>query len=690
MKKQINFFYALFFLILFLFNINSFCYAQWTKTNGPYGGWCISMYSTNGYLYAGTFHSGILRSSDNGNNWSFVFNFSVYDGVKDITSNSQYLFITSGANGVFRSSNNGDNWQQVNNGANYSYYLAHNIITSGQYVICGSYKLFRSSNNGELWDSCNYGMHATYIYSLSKIGNNVYAGTDSGAYVSTNDGAGWNAINNGITTQHVEKITSDGTNLYAATHSGIFKSSNNGMQWNPINNGLPLTLYYDIIYDGTYLLTTTSNGMYRTSNSGASWEECNNGLISLTCFKYYGSGNRLFAIISSGVGVQYTTNHGSNWEISNTGFNAFQAYALARKDNLIFAGGYSSGLAVSSDDGASWNAIYNNLITQKIFHVAANSNCIFVSVDSKGVVKSSDNGLNWSLCTNGINSNQIITLFAYDDVVFASSINGVTFRTTNDGESWTSFNAPGTINAMARIGDVFVAGNNWATKGGIIRSTDKGSTWNLIPAYMPSGIAQKDNVFYMFSIPGFYKSTDLGLNWITISYDYTNNIKKLYVVDDKLVLLSDTNIFTSSDNGISWIPRNQGINLAGTINDFCEKGNNVFIGTGAAGVWKRIKTDFVSITNLSTEIPNYYFLSQNYPNPFNPITNIKFAIPQSGIVKISVYDLSGKEIINLVNEYLQAGTYQTKWDATDFSSGLYFYKIISGNFTETKKMILVK
>jgi len=98
----------------------------------------------------------------------------------------------------------------------------------------------------------------------------------------------------------------------------------------------------------------------------------------------------------------------------------------------------------------------------------------------------------------------------------------------------------------------------------------------------------------------------------------------------------------------------------------------------------------LSIVNYNSEVPDNYSLSQNYPNPFNPTTNIKFAIPVAGFISLKVYDLSGKEVSNLLNENLQQGTYEVQFDATNFTSGVYFYKVITEGFVETKRMLLVK
>ena len=96
------------------------------------------------------------------------------------------------------------------------------------------------------------------------------------------------------------------------------------------------------------------------------------------------------------------------------------------------------------------------------------------------------------------------------------------------------------------------------------------------------------------------------------------------------------------------------------------------------------------IQNLNNDIPGFYSLSQNYPNPFNPVTKVKFQIPKSSFVKLIIYDLLGREITTLVNQQFKPGTYEADWDATNYPSGVYFYKLITDEFIETKKMVLIK
>ena len=99
----------------------------------------------------------------------------------------------------------------------------------------------------------------------------------------------------------------------------------------------------------------------------------------------------------------------------------------------------------------------------------------------------------------------------------------------------------------------------------------------------------------------------------------------------------------------------------------------------------------VSVEDENTlQAPVSFNLYQNYPNPFNPSTSIQYAISSKQFIALKVYDLLGREVATLVDEYKAAGSYEVKFDATQFSSGIYFYKLQAGSFAETKKMILLR
>lgn len=89
-------------------------------------------------------------------------------------------------------------------------------------------------------------------------------------------------------------------------------------------------------------------------------------------------------------------------------------------------------------------------------------------------------------------------------------------------------------------------------------------------------------------------------------------------------------------------------------------------------------------------IPTKYSLEQNYPNPFNPTTNIKFTVPKDGHSTLKIYDMTGKEVSTYLDSYIKAGSYNAQFNGTNLSSGVYYYRLTAGDFSETKKMMLVK
>jgi len=154
----------------------------------------------------------------------------------------------------------------------------------------------------------------------------------------------------------------------------------------------------------------------------------------------------------------------------------------------------------------------------------------------------------------------------------------------------------------------------------------------------------------------------------------------------------------STDGGVTWPQSILGYNsydtvsflLPNTIYYFRARVNNQVGYSPFSNI--AFDTTFwpVGIITINNEMPKQFNLSQNYPNPFNPVTNITFDLPKESTVKLTVYDALGKEVIVLVNQNLQAGSYKADWNASDYPSGIYFYKLEAGSFVETKKMILKK
>jgi hypothetical protein len=120
-------------------------------------------------------------------------------------------------------------------------------------------------------------------------------------------------------------------------------------------------------------------------------------------------------------------------------------------------------------------------------------------------------------------------------------------------------------------------------------------------------------------------------------------------------------------------------------------GNNVYVSGTSANNYVTIKySQPVGVNSVSDQIPEKFSLRQNYPNPFNPVTHLEFGISDLGFVSLKIYNILGKEVETLLNENKSAGTYSVEWNASEFPSGIYFYELKINEFSETRKMLLLK
>jgi len=168
------------------------------------------------------------------------------------------------------------------------------------------------------------------------------------------------------------------------------------------------------------------------------------------------------------------------------------------------------------------------------------------------------------------------------------------------------------------------------------------------------------------------------------------------------VLTNAWNVYPDNAANVNnWVPAGGSPALTGaSFSDANLAGFEVVTFRGAVGSgsnwlsgwtqWDPKNYATVSIQTISNELPSVYKLTQNFPNPFNPSTKINFSIPKSGFVTLKIYDVAGKEVSSLVNESLTAGVYGVDFNAANLTSGIYFYTLRTSDFSETKKMMLVK
>ncbi len=199
-----------------------------------------------------------------------------------------------------------------------------------------------------------------------------------------------------------------------------------------------------------------------------------------------------------------------------------------------------------------------------------------------------------------------------------------------------------------------------------------------------------------------YHARLLDINTPVANYPVLANIKNRYGIDSAFVYwtidtaLGFNKLLMTNQGGQNWsanIPAQPiGSKVYYYINARTSNGKYFSKPMPAPRGWWRFNVNVspIGITHTGNEVPKKFALMQNYPNPFNPTTIINYELPITNYVSLRVYDVLGKEVVTLVNEKQNAGRYEVDWDATNYPSGVYFYKIAAGDFVETKKMILIK
>lgn len=220
-------------------------------------------------------------------------------------------------------------------------------------------------------------------------------------------------------------------------------------------------------------------------------------------------------------------------------------------------------------------------------------------------------------------------------------------------------------------------------------------------------------------VTGKSRGFDGSYDYVTIKYDpagiqqWVARYNGLGNYDDEaraLCLDESDNVFVTGESGGSyatvrysasgeqeWVSRydNSGTGDAGATALGLTVSGDLFV-TGFSGVWPNYDYTTIKYQQVTTEVetpvdvPDRFFLRQNYPNPFNASTTIEFSIPEASAVSLHVFNLLGEEVETLVSEQLSPGSYSVQWNANEMASGIYFYRLVTDNFVETKRFVLLK
>ncbi|MDP3445515.1 MAG: T9SS type A sorting domain-containing protein, partial [Ignavibacteria bacterium] len=234
--------------------------------------------------------------------------------------------------------------------------------------------------------------------------------------------------------------------------------------------------------------------------------------------------------------------------------------------------------------------------------------------------------------------------------------------------------------------------------GRVFRSEDRGNTWSAISINDIRAIGSvafsTDSIGVIIcDLNKIGYTRNGGLSWTfprTIPFLGYN---VCFATTSSFIIVGGTWSYVSTDGGNIFNEREtnysnslQGVSFANSSDGWAVGSNGAIL----KWIGGQLPDLPVSVEENKNNIPSDFELKQNYPNPFNPTTKIQYSTPKSDFVILKVYNLLGKEIATLVNEYKSPGKYEIEFHATDLPSGVYFYTLSSGNYSQTKKILLLR
>jgi hypothetical protein len=393
-------------------------------------------------------------------------------------------------------------------------------------------------------------------------------------------------------------------------------------------------------------------------------------------------------------GVRRSTNDGQSWENLLSGFNG---RTLHLGDNgVVFASFWpfplEEAIYRSTNDGDNWIRLRSVNTGDNIFSITSkdNNNTIFIGTRN-GVQRSTNAGVNWSYVNNGIPANSWVRDIETDTssgIIVAATTNGV-FSTTNNGGSWLTATGIDPQDTIVKImfNYPFPESDNLEETRAVFGSDDGALYYSFRKSDYTSLVLTA--LFADYETTGLVECLIRGQNTRfrgVAQFGMPNNEGgfRLSIGEGDFKMNNEGLPNQTLPSALSYYVKTI-IDGADEITFFLGSFENTIDG---AKVYKL--TYLVAIQQISSEVPEGFKLKQNYPNPFNPETKIKFDIANKNIVKLIVYNLLGQEIATLVNESLFPGSYEYIFDGTGLTSGVYFYKLQAENFSEIKKMLLVK
>ncbi|TAK54516.1 MAG: T9SS type A sorting domain-containing protein, partial [Bacteroidetes bacterium] len=469
--------------------------------------------------------------------------------------------------------------------------------------------------------------------------------------ISSDTGKTWDSLGLPLTTISVLTEDSQGR-IYASTNEGIYRYVDS-TEWEFIGPSASQFDDFLITRSNVFIATASSQGLYRSSDYGRVWEKTTTINSEDVSAMYVDKQNAIYAG-TMGNSIFSSSFIGTGWRQTPLGTTGSEITSFTGIDTFLFAG-TDEGLYRTSNRGLTWTNITSSTFGGTAHSVAVNSGKeVFVGTNF-GLYYSTDYGDSWQAA--GLASQQVfhVAIDPSDKIAVSTGDSGI-FVSQDNGASWDYAGLAGEdIISMAvnYAGEIFAGGY-----GGVSRSTDN------------------------------------GLSWIQRTFDNTY-VLALATRGRQVFAGTYNGVFTSTNNGDTWSAMSKsGLKTYTVLSLTFDNLGNLVAGIYQGGVYRTLQS--YTGVNERDELPGAFVLNQNYPNPFNPSTVIRYLLSVNGNVTLKVYDVLGREVATLVDEFQASGFKSQVFDASGLASGVYFYTLtVVGHdgimsYTDVKKMLLIR
>jgi photosystem II stability/assembly factor-like uncharacterized protein len=493
----------------------------------------------------------------------------------------------------------------------------------------------------------------------------------------------------------------------------VYGTTDGGTHWRmQLRVGIPLAQYRifsDIAARNEQLVWAISEGdVYRTTDGGSNWDKIGyaENLTHLTIVDdstLWGCGD---------FGLLYTSHDGGySWQKTSRGFvTQIEDLQIADSKRLYGAGG--TALLSSGDAGATWELHPVTIPGRSYVDIhtvwfADNLHgwCGTEYIGGWGsILRTLDGGSSWK-----VQVDSILRVFAlrFDEAGVGWFGSGSRlYRSTDNGDSWNVRADLSSLGLFDINTMVFPTRDTGWVGGyeGLGQTTDAGKTWHRIN---PSGTGLVvEDAFFLNSRLGWvvgdygndsyiFNTTDGGLSWVSQQHpsEYYSRILSVWFQDRFRGWVTGSGltspVLVTYDGGAHWRAAEVPTTISGVRVRFLPGlGGWILCGGGIVLHWSEIPVSVGG--NSGSLLTAYPSLFQNYPNPFNPTTTIRYELPHNSVVQLTVFNTLGQQIATLIRAEQEAGDHKVKFDASAFSSGVYFYRLQAGTYVETKKLLLLR